>query len=308
MPRPRKKVKRRSKKKAQSSLDLRDSTRSAISGTVQVCLGILFFLVLQNKAGSVGNAVNELIVFFFGRYGVIFPMFLIVSGALHVLAPTKRMEVTRSTGLILCLLSFLGLMHINVDISEIGTKRDELAGAIGFMVSLPFLAYFSRAVGITVLAATFLVGVFIAFEPDVGGFARMVMDTMLPSRRKKRERLLIERDIKQVEIEPDEEEEQHREHAERAEEQGVAQFGTMADALEDAVPGEGDGVFFEVVAEAEVAQHLEKGVMACGVADVFQVVVLSSRANTLLGGRGARVGAFFLSEEHVFELVAISQV
>ena len=37
----------------------------------------------------------------------------------------------------------------------------------------------------------------------------------------------------------------------------------------DELPGVGDGILFEVVAEAEIAQHLEKGVVARGMADVF---------------------------------------
>ena len=48
------------------------------------------------------------------------------------------------------------------------------------------------------------------------------------------------------------------------------------------LPGVGDGVFLEVVAEAEVAQHLEEGVMAVGEADVFEVVVLASGAHAFL--------------------------
>lgn len=216
-------MKRAPRAKKEKTLELRDSTKSAISGTVQVCLSILFFLVLQNKAGNVGNAVNELITFFFGKYGMIFPLFLLASGLLHVIAPTKRMEFTRSLGLILCLLSFLGLMHIRADISEIGTKRDELAGAIGFMVSLPFLEYFSRAVGVTVLAAVFLVGIFIAFEPDVNFYAQMLLDRVVPSRKKKRQRLLIERDIQEVSI--DDEEANDAEEEEKEDDEDLVEEG-----------------------------------------------------------------------------------
>ena len=68
-------------------------------------------------------------------------------------------------------------------------------------------------------------------------------------------------------------------------------------------PGEGDGIALEIVAEAEVAQHLEEGVMTGGVADVFQVVVLAAGAYALLAAHGAGIGALFLAEEAVLELV-----
>jgi hypothetical protein len=38
----------------------------------------------------------------------------------------------------------------------------------------------------------------------------------------------------------------------------------------------------EIIAEAEVAEHLEEGVMARGVAHVLQIVVLAAGAHALL--------------------------
>ena len=58
----------------------------------------------------------------------------------------------------------------------------------------------------------------------------------------------------------------------------------------DQVPGELDRLFLEVVAEREVAQHLEEGVVARGVADILEVVVLAAGAHAFLRGRGAAVG------------------
>ena len=58
----------------------------------------------------------------------------------------------------------------------------------------------------------------------------------------------------------------------------------------------------EVVAEGEVAEHLEEGVVARGVADVVEVVVLAAGAHALLRGRRRVVGARLLAGEHVLEL------
>ena len=68
-------------------------------------------------------------------------------------------------------------------------------------------------------------------------------------------------------------------------------------------PSEVDGVAFEVVAEGEVAHHFKEGVVAGGVADVFQVVVLAACAYAFLRGSGATVRAFVKAEEYVFKLV-----
>ncbi len=57
------------------------------------------------------------------------------------------------------------------------------------------------------------------------------------------------------------------------------------------LPGVVDRVALEVVAEREVAQHLEERVVARGVADVLEVVVLAAGAHAALRGGGARVRA-----------------
>ena len=73
--------------------------------------------------------------------------------------------------------------------------------------------------------------------------------------------------------------------------------------LGDQVPGELDGFGFEIVAEGEIAQHLEEGVVAAGVADVLEVVMLAAGADAFLRGGGARIVALFEPEEDVLELV-----
>ena len=64
-----------------------------------------------------------------------------------------------------------------------------------------------------------------------------------------------------------------------------------------------DRVAFEVVAEGEVAHHFKEGVVAGGVADIFQIVVLAACPHAFLRGGGAVVGTFVKAEEHVFKLV-----
>ncbi len=67
-------------------------------------------------------------------------------------------------------------------------------------------------------------------------------------------------------------------------------------------PGPFQRLALEVVAKAPVAQHLEEGVVARRVADVFQVVVLAAGAQAGLHRGRANVGALVGAEEHVLEL------
>ncbi|MEK7217949.1 MAG: DNA translocase FtsK [Patescibacteria group bacterium] len=176
MPRARRKVKRQVMNT--EGMELKSTTLAAISGLVQIVLGILLYLALQGSAGRAGEVIRQLLTFLFGSWGIIFPLFLVVSGMLRWVAPSRRVEFKRSIGLLLCLLSFLGLMHIGAPLEEIGSRRNELAGAVGFMVSLPFLTFFSRAVGYTALGGAFLAGLIITFEPDLASFFSWVKDRL----------------------------------------------------------------------------------------------------------------------------------
>ena len=79
-------------------------------------------------------------------------------------------------------------------------------------------------------------------------------------------------------------------------------LGRQAVLLGDQLPGERDGALLEVVAEGEVAEHLEEGVVARGVADIVEVVVLAAGAHAFLRRGGAGVGALFQAGEDVLEL------
>ena len=72
--------------------------------------------------------------------------------------------------------------------------------------------------------------------------------------------------------------------------------------VDQEVPGEVNRFALEVVAEGEVAQHFEERVVAGGVADVLQIVVLAAGAHAALAGGGAQIVALLAPEEHVLEL------
>ena len=72
--------------------------------------------------------------------------------------------------------------------------------------------------------------------------------------------------------------------------------------LRQKLPRVMNGVALEIVAEAEIAEHLEECVVARRIADIFQIVVLSARAHAALRGRRAHVWPLVDAEEHVLEL------
>ena len=70
----------------------------------------------------------------------------------------------------------------------------------------------------------------------------------------------------------------------------------------DQVPGQLDRPVLEIIAKREIPEHLEKGVMPGGIADVFQIVVLAAGAHAFLRRGGALIGPLLQAGEDVLEL------
>ena len=67
-------------------------------------------------------------------------------------------------------------------------------------------------------------------------------------------------------------------------------------------PGMQDRLLLEIVAEAEIAEHLEEGVVPRGVADIVEIVVLAPGANAFLRCCRTRIIAGFNAGKQVLEL------
>ena len=71
--------------------------------------------------------------------------------------------------------------------------------------------------------------------------------------------------------------------------------------LRHELPGKLDRTLLEIVAEAEVSEHLEERVMPGRIADVVEIVMLAARADALLARRGGRIRPRFEPGEYVLE-------
>ena len=77
----------------------------------------------------------------------------------------------------------------------------------------------------------------------------------------------------------------------------------QAEFLGDEAPGELDRALLEIVAEGEVAEHLEEGVVARRVADILEVVVLAAGADAFLRRHRGREERLLDPGEDVLELI-----
>ena len=59
-------------------------------------------------------------------------------------------------------------------------------------------------------------------------------------------------------------------------------FGGNGQRFGQEFPGKGNRFGFKVIAKTKVTQHFKKGVVACGITYVFEIVMLASCAHTAL--------------------------
>ena len=74
-------------------------------------------------------------------------------------------------------------------------------------------------------------------------------------------------------------------------------LGVEAEHVGDQLPHVGDGLLLEVVAEAEVAQHLEEGEVSRRATHLVEIIVLAAGPDHLLDADGTRVRRRLLTQE-----------
>jgi S-DNA-T family DNA segregation ATPase FtsK/SpoIIIE len=167
MPKVRKKATVRRRRRKNDGLPLEPHTMRQVKAVLAIGVGLVLFLALKDGAGPLGTAVSKSLTFLFGAWKTLFPAALIFLGCLLMIGSAPNIEKKRTYGLGLCLVSFLGIVQLTAPIEQLVERRDELGGAIGFMMSFPFAAFLSPQAGFIMLGALFLIGLFITFEPDI---------------------------------------------------------------------------------------------------------------------------------------------
>lgn len=169
-----KRSRRRKSSKDLPQLELEDHTLRQLKAILCIGVGLALFLALGNGAGSLGVAIERVLTFLFGGWNILFPATLVLLGCLLMIGSSPNIELKRTLGLGLCLAAFLGMVQLTAPLQDIANSRDELGGAIGFMMAFPFAAFLSKGVGFIMLSVAFLAGVFITFEPDLPSLIRSI--------------------------------------------------------------------------------------------------------------------------------------
>lgn len=129
-------------------------------------------------------AINEGMTFLFGAWRALVPGSLVLLGVLLLIGSSPNLELKRTVGIGCCLAAFLGMVHLSAPLGDLASERDQLAGAVGFLMAFPFAVFLSIWAGYIALSALLLIGIFITFEPDIPALLRS-LNTPAPAASKR---------------------------------------------------------------------------------------------------------------------------
>lgn len=153
-----KKKKSESRLKEATRLDLSDGAKRGIVAVILLAVALVMLLSFFDIAGSVGQLLNRATRQLFGWGGFAVPLVLLVVSFSFFKSGETKVYRTATAGMVLFLLSFLGVLFATTDITEmIAVAQDGRGGGfVGMMLGYP-LQYLFGPIAATVLLILFMV-------------------------------------------------------------------------------------------------------------------------------------------------------
>lgn len=138
-------------------------TRNSIIATVFFVVTLLLLLSLIGKAGLLGEYIARGSTFLFGDVSFILPFLFLAIAVSFIVKITYSHWKSALIGSLLVGFSVLGIVEL---------ISPDSGGLMGYVVSLPILAYLSRVAGYPIFLGLFLVGIMVLFNVPLFSFIR----------------------------------------------------------------------------------------------------------------------------------------
>ena len=159
-------TKENGEKNGKFKLGIGGDTKRSVAAIFLFALAILVILGFFNKAGVVGELLDEAGGVAIGWTKFALPLFLVVAGIVLLLRKETSFYVSKLTGLAMALISLAGFLHWFFDINTM--KEAAAAGSgggyIGFAVAYGAVKYLEKAGGLVVILALFAIGVVVSLD------------------------------------------------------------------------------------------------------------------------------------------------
>lgn len=180
----------KNKKNKKEIIDDEDSSSFVVNGDAKrsvvaislFALSILFILGFLSDAKIVdakivGVILNKMAGWMFGTVKYISPAVLIIAGIILLLRKETIFYVTKLLGLTISFFGFLGLIHMQYDLSKmlIVAKNGKGGGFIGFFMASIFSKFAGFGGAIVILLALAIIGIIVAFNFSIATFLNKII-------------------------------------------------------------------------------------------------------------------------------------
>ncbi len=165
-------------RKKDFKIELESGIAREVGAVIYLGLAVIFYLVIADKAGMVGNFLNEYLrlIFGIGIYGL--PILFALLGLTLFVSHRIRFDATRYLGIVLLVLSSLGLVHMRTSMEGMLDNIEMHGGYIGFLSSVLLRIFISDTGAKVVLGVVFIIAILITFEISL----RKILALFVPSR------------------------------------------------------------------------------------------------------------------------------
>lgn len=174
-----KKTRRKSKKRKQKEqweFEMEENVAREIWAVVCISSSILIGLSLYNQLGLVGEWINIFLKPIFGYGLYILPPLLLIIGILLFLSKTLKITLAKLTGMGLCIISILSIMHLSVPEEQIleFAQNGQYGGYIGFITNYLFRGLLKvESLGASIIfVTTLLISILLTFQISILEWAR----------------------------------------------------------------------------------------------------------------------------------------
>ncbi|MFA5933783.1 MAG: DNA translocase FtsK 4TM domain-containing protein [Candidatus Paceibacterota bacterium] len=179
--------------KKPTGLGIKQETKHGVLAVVCFALALFFILAAFNKAGIAGEFFYKIFSYLFGVGYSLLPILLVILGISFTRPTRPDVALSHTISSFLFLGSTLGIISISIG-------ADGAGGALGSIVSYPFLKLFDIYASILFLGALLIISLFVLFDerPNLTPFFSFIRSLF-----KKKEKIEEEEPIPEPEEEPE---------------------------------------------------------------------------------------------------------
>ncbi len=165
-------------KKKDFKIELESGIAREVGAVIYIALAVIFYLIIGQKAGMVGDFLNTYLRLIFGIGIYALPVLFLALGATLFLSHRVRFDTTRYLGITLLIFSGLGLVHMRTGMETMLDNVEIHGGYAGFLSSVLLRIFISDMGAKVVLGSVLVISILITFEISL----KKILSLFIPSR------------------------------------------------------------------------------------------------------------------------------